>query len=176
MEIERHEEARLSVELEAEIAALLALAFPDPPGFEGRSFYCQRHHVRLVMRDPEVVGHLAVCMRTIRMGDTMRRMAGFAEVSTHPDRRGEGIAAALVAAGIEEARAMRADVVMLYGTAALYRGAGFVSVPNPIRSVDLGGVRTNTIKQAASDSFMIYPLNNLEWDDRATIDLVGGEF
>lgn len=176
MQIERYEETRLPVEVEAQIAALLALAFPDPPGFDGRSFYCQRHHIRLVLKDPKPVAHLAICLREIRLGDRMLRMAGFAEVATHPDRRGEGIAARLVQAGIDEARAMRADLVALFGTAGVYSGAGFNQIPNQIRFVDLQNVQTNNIRHGATENFKILPLTKLDWDDTAVLDLVGGGF
>ena len=176
MIIERIEEARLSASVDAQIADLLALAFPEPPGFEGRSYFSQRHHVRLVLRDPEIVGHLAVCLRTIRLGDQLLTMAGFAEVATHPDRRGEGIAARLVQAGIEEAREMRADVVALFGTAGVYAGAGFCPIDNPIRYVDMHGVRTNDIRHAPTEYFKVLPLTDHDWDDAATLDLIGGGF
>ena len=171
--IDRLEEARLGAADEADIAALLAVCFTTPPTFEGRSYFGQRHHARLVLRDPGLVGHLAVQMRAARLGDRIVTLGGFAEVATHPDRRGEGIAARLVRAGIDEARAMRADFAALFGTAGLYAGAGFRTVPNRLRWVDVDGVRTGEVREEAG-ALMILPLGDVTWDESAPVDLVGG--
>lgn len=174
MKIERIEELRLDRTTEAEIAALIELCFPGE--FGGRSFHGQRHHVRLVARDPGIVGHMALTYRAIRLGDRMLDMIGLAEVGTHPDRRGEGIAGRMLEAAIAEAKASPADVFLLFGTAKLYAAAGFRTVPNTVRWADLGGARSHAVKEASGEGLMMMALGNVSWDDDAVVDLVGSRF
>lgn len=174
MTIDRIEETRLSAADEAAIAGLLARCFTTD--FGGRSFFQQRHHVRLVQRDPGIVGHVAITFRAVRLGDRLVDIAGLAEVATDPARRGEGIAARLVAAGAEEARAARADFVLLFGTAGVYAGAGFRPARNPLVWADMTGARTGRIRRARKAALMVLPLGDTPWDDGAPVDLLGQMF
>ena len=87
MQIERIEEMRLTHADDAAIGKLLDAAFNTE--FDGRSFYQNRHHVRFVVRDgDEIIGHMALGLRAIRMGDRLVQAAGLADVATAPDHRG----------------------------------------------------------------------------------------
>ena len=175
MRITRHEETRLTAGLEAEITDLLARCFPTD--FGGRSFFQNRHHARLVAREGEVlVGHLAVCFRAVRLGEELLDAAGFAEVAVDPAFRGRGVGAALIAAGLEEARAARAAVALLFGERSLYAAAGFAAAGNPVTRTDTPGARTGETLRGPHPCLRVHPLNGRAWNDAATLDLAGFVF
>ena len=164
----------LTAETEVELTALLDLAFS--PKFGGASYHQQRHHVRLIQRsNGEIVGHLAITYRAVRLGDQLLDIVGLAEVATHPDHRGQGIAGHLVRSSIEFAQNSGADAVVLFGDRPVYAANGFLAKPNPLRWVAMTDKRTVDIQQQIDD-LMVLPLNNLSWDDHLTLDLLGNKF
>lgn len=171
---ERIEELRLTAPDEAAIASLLGRCFGTD--FGGRSCFMQRHHVRLVLRDPGIVGHIGLTFRHIRQGDRLIPILGVADVATDPDRRGQGIAARLLQAVIAEGRASPADFILLFGTAGLYAAAGFRSVTNPLRAVDMTDAITRGIAEGPSEPLMILPLRQQVWDGYAPLDMLGHLF
>ncbi|QQA43003.1 GNAT family N-acetyltransferase [Pelagovum pacificum] len=175
MKIERIEEMRLDRAKEAEAESLIQLCFPRA-GFGGRSFHGQRHHVRILAWDDGLVGHMAMTYRAIRVGDRLVDMVGLAEVCTHPDRRGEGIAGKMLEAAIAEAKASPASVFLLFGNAGLYAANGFVAKQNPLRWLDRTGARTNEVKEGPSDGLMVMALDDTPWDDDALVDVAGSMF
>jgi predicted N-acetyltransferase YhbS len=159
MKVETIPEVRLTPAQDAEIAALLARCFTTD--FGGRSYFQQRHHLRLVARDPGLVGHVALTLRAIRAGGVLTDIAGLAEVATDPAHRGKGIAATLLQAAIAEAKASPAQ---------------FQSVHNPITWIDLTGARMGTVHSERAQSLMVLPLRDKEWDAIAPLDLMGNLF
>ena len=174
MQIEIIPETALTSADDTAIAALLARAFSSD--FGGRSFFHQRHHLRLLARDPGIVGHVALTLRAVRLGDALIDIAGLAEVATDPARRGEGIAARLLAQAIEAARQGPAAFVLLFGDAQLYHAAGFRPATNPIRHVVMSGARTGAVAAETDGSLMALPLNGQPWDATAPLDLLGHLF
>ena len=175
MKIERIEEMRLTRDDEARIGALLEQCFDT--GFSGRSFYQQRHNTRLIVRSGEnVIGHMAISLRAIRMGDRLCHAAGLAEVATHPDHRGQGIASRMLEQAILEARASVADFFILFGVERIYAAAGFRDQPNEVLCVDMRGVQTGADRMRINEHFMVMQLGDLVWDPEAPVDLVGFPF
>lgn len=174
MQVERIEEMRLSDADEAAIAALLGAAFGTD--FGGRSCFMQRHHVRLVARDGDIVGHVGLTFRQVRQGDRLIPILGLADVATDPARRGEGIAARLVQAAIDEGRAGPVAAMALFGTALLYSAAGFVRVGNRLRYVDMLGAMTGDVHETDTHDLMILPLDGQAWDGVTPVDLLGHLF
>ncbi len=175
MQIDRIEETRLSAPDETAIAVLLTRCFDTD--FGGRSYYQQRHHVRLVAREGDaIVGHMALCYRDIRLGAALVPIAGLAEVATDPQRRGQGIAGRLLEAVIDEARAMGAVFVLLFGDRPLYAAHGFVAQPNVVTYLTLDGAWTGAVKTGADGGLMVLPLGNRPWDGAQPLDLLGHKF
>ncbi|MBL4813339.1 MAG: GNAT family N-acetyltransferase [Rhodobacteraceae bacterium] len=112
--IEHIEEMRLTHADEQSINALINSAFG--PHYGPRSFHGQRHHMRLIIRDPHIIGHMALCYRAIRLDGRLINVIGLAEVATDPGRRGEGIAARLLQAAIAESKASQAAFILLFGS------------------------------------------------------------
>lgn len=163
---------------EAEVAALLARCFDVD--FGGRTFFKQRHHLRLLALDPGpggmVLGHVAVTWRAVRLGGRLVDVAGLAEVATHPERRGEGVARVLVERALAEARESLASFVLLFGTAGLYGALGFRPVANRVRHVTVDGGRTLDVRDERGLDLMALPLRGAAWDGEAPLDLLGPMF
>jgi predicted N-acetyltransferase YhbS len=174
MLIERIDEVRLAAADDAAIAALLTRAFGE--AFGGNSFHQQRHHIRFVARDPDIIGHCALTYRAIRVAGEMVNIMGLAEVATDPGHRGRGIASALVQAAIAEAKLSPAPFLLLFGDAKLYAAAGFRPVRHKLRSVAMYWARTLRTQSRQSDSLMVLPLTDAQWPDVADIDMLGHLF
>lgn len=175
MKVERIEEMRISETDEKAIGVLLNSAFGI--GFDGRSYFQQRHHVRFVVRNGAIIiGHMALSIRAIRMGKKLVQVAGLAEVASHPEHRGQAIASNLMTAVISEARASPAHFLVLFGDQPLYSGVGFITVPNRTLSTSFVDVRTGEKEHRKGDKLMVMPLRDIRWDAEADIDLVGHAF
>ncbi|MEO8241341.1 MAG: GNAT family N-acetyltransferase [bacterium] len=175
MPIEVIDEWRLSAADDGAIADLLARCFDTD--FGGRSFFIQHHHLRLVLREEgQIVGHIAMVLRAVQLGDSLVTIAGLAEVATDPDHRGKGIAADLLQAAIVEARSSPAEFLLLFGQAKLYAAAGFRRVGNRMAQIITTGSRAGRVIRGDNDHLMILPLGDRPWPDAALLDLRGPVF
>ena len=158
-----------------QIAGLLARSFPTD--FGGRSYFRIRQHLRFVQRhDGEIIAHMALQMRAMRLGDALVTVAGLADVAVNQDHRGRGIATQMLQTVIAAAMASPADFLLLFGTAGLYHGAGCRTVHNPMIWTEMLGAVTGTIHRASAQELMVLPLRGKAWDDQATLDLLGSLF
>ena len=174
MRVDRIDEVRLAAADEAQITTLLTRAFGEE--FGGNSFHQQRHHIRLVVRGPQIIGHVALTYRAIRVNEAMVNVMGLAEVATDPDHRGCGIASVLLQAAIAEAKRSPAAFLLLFGDAPLYASAGFRPVRNKLRHVAMYQARTLRTQTTRSDSLMVLPLGDQHWSDGADLDMLGHLF
>ncbi|WP_137109899.1 GNAT family N-acetyltransferase [Rhodobacter sp. SY28-1] len=158
------------------IARLLARCFTTD--FGGRSFFQTRQSWRHVARlNGQIVAHLAVQLRAVRLGDRLLTIAGIADVATDPDHRGQGHAAGLLQAAIAMARQSPAEFVLLFGTAKLYPAAGFRPVANPLTYFDLTGARTGALhRDEVNPHLQVLALTRDDWDEGLPLDLLGGLF
>lgn len=175
MQIERIPEWAISPADEAQITALLARCFTTD--FDGRSYFKQRHHLRLIVRNEgRIIGHMALLFRAVRLGDRLVDIAGLAEVATDPDHRGKGIAQTLLNAAMVEADASSAEFFLLFGNATLYSGNGFDKFSNRLTYLDLSGAWTGDVKVEAAEELMAKPLRGRPWPGTAPLDLLGTLF
>ena len=175
MLIERINEWDLTPVDEERINRLLMAAFKE--GFGTRSYYQQRHHLRFIVRDrTEVIGHMALSYRDIRLGGSLVPIIGLGEVATDPSHQGKGIATALLLETIAEARKSQAVHYLLFGVRPIYAGHGFRSVPNVVTHVDMHGAHTGEVATSEDSSLMVMELRGVHWDDTAPVDLLGHLF
>lgn len=160
---------------EVQIAALLARCFTTD--FGGRSFFQQRHHLRIVTRqNGQIIGHMGLMLRAVRLDGVLVDVVGLVDVATDPDHRSKGIAAALLQQAIARAKLSPAAHVLLFGRAGLYAGAGFRKAGNMITYLDLTGARTRSVHREPARELMVLPLRDQAWDETAQLDLLGTLF
>jgi predicted N-acetyltransferase YhbS len=174
MLIEEVPEWHLSARDEAEIAALLARCFDTD--FGGRSYFIQRHHLRLIVRQQTIVGHMALLLRSVQLGERRLTVAGLADVATDPTLRGQGIASHLLQKAIAAAKASPAEYLLLFGQAGLYAAAGFQNAPNPLAHHVTKANRVARVTGKADHALMALPLRDTPWPDAALLDLLGPVF
>jgi len=175
MDIEIVNEIDLSPAQDQEIAALLHEAFGAEFGW--RSFFQQRHHLRLIARtDGKMAGHVALTYRVIGQGGKMIPIVGLAEVATDKSYRGQGVARTLVTKSLDIARGSPAEFALLFGDPVHYHRYGFHTAANSLRSLDLENGVSKGIKVAPDDCFMIAATGDAIWNSLAEVDLMGRKF
>ena len=175
IEIRRTDEMRLTPQFEAEIARLLEEPFRGV--FGTRTFFQNRHHVRFTAhKDEMLVGHLALGLRAVRLGDKLMDVIGIAEVGVDKDHRGEGIARSLVMAALEEGRASPASFALLFGDAKIYGSMGFAKATNTITSTKFEAARTGETVTETEHPLMVCPLTGRTWNNTPDLDLAGFRF
>ena len=173
--IERVPEWQLTTADDRGIGDLLDRAFRED--FGGRSYYKQRHHLRLLHREDErILAHMGLAYRTIRLGDQLVDICGLADVATAPETRGRGLASGLLAEAIAFARESPADFFVLFGDRPMYAGHGFRPAPNRMRFVAIHEFRLIDVREDFDDGLMVLPVGDLDWDDAAPVDLLGPMF
>ncbi|SFS19121.1 GNAT family N-acetyltransferase [Yoonia litorea] len=179
IEIENRDELSLTRAEDDEIAGLLSAAFGQngDDDFGGRSFYKQRHHLRVLGRsDGRLIGHIAICFRVINVAGTLVPVTGLAEVATHPDHGGQGIAGQLLKHTIALLRQTQAAFVLLFGDHPVYARNGFRAVTNTLRYTKIEDSRTESVVSAPTRYLQVLPLTDQAWDDQADVDLLGHLF
>ncbi|MFT5065032.1 MAG: putative N-acetyltransferase YhbS [Yoonia sp.] len=175
MQVERLEEMRLTADEEAQINALILAAFDD--SFGDRSFHQQRHHVRLVVREAnEIIGHMAICYRAIRLSSQLVTVAGLAEVAVSPSHRGKGIAGAMLTAAIAEVERTQAKFFILFGNRPIYAGRGFEVASNRVKYTDMTGANTVAISLTSDSDLMVMAMGDEPWNGALPVDLLGSKF
>lgn len=175
MQVEIIPEWQLAPADDRQIAALLSRCFDTD--FGNRSFFMQRPHLRLFLRDgAKIVGHMAMTFRAARLGEHLIHVVGLCDVATAPDHRGKGHASTLLQAAVVQARQSPADYFLLFGVASLYAAAGFCNTANPLIFVDMQGANTGAVKQEPAQSLMVLSLNDKIWDQAAPLDMLGPLF
>lgn len=177
MQIETHHELDLTPALDAEIAALLEAAFGADDGFEGRSFYKQRHHLRILAREEgQMIGHVALTYRAIRLGDSLVPIIGLAEVATAPDQEGKGVASALLRETIAYAKGTQAAFILLFADHPIYARRGFTNVSNTLRYTRIDESRSQEVVTLKTEALHVMAIGDQTWDDTADVDLLGHAF
>ena len=173
--IERIDELRLSKADSEAISALLDESFDGE--FEGRSFFVQRNHLRLVKRvSGLIIGHLALVYRAVRIGENLVTILGIGDVAVAKEARRQGIGMALVDAAMAEAKQTEALFLLLFGEAKIYGRAGFKSVSNTLVWAEHESFHSTGIVRRPGESLMVYQLGATGWDHSAEVDLLGGLF
>jgi predicted N-acetyltransferase YhbS len=177
MQIETHHEIALTKAVDTEIATLLEAAFGKDDGFEGRSFYKQRHHLRVLARENgQLIGHIALSYRVIRMGYALVPIIGLAEVATAPDQGGKGVASTLLHETIKIAAGTQAAFILLFGDHPIYERRGFVKVKNTMRFTRIEESRSQEVVTLLTEALQVMAVGDQTWDDTADIDLLGHLF
>lgn len=123
-------EMAIDAVVERDLSRLLDLCFPGT--FEGRSYFKQLPHARLICRqDGEIVGQAGLDYRVIRVAADVVRVLGIVDLCVAPHLRLNGRASAMLDMAALVASEARAEFTMLFADKPdLYLRRGYRSV-NP---------------------------------------------
>jgi len=172
--IERVLEMDLSGPLEKRIADLLDKCFPDT--FEGRSYYKQVPHSRLLLRRKgKLIGNAGLDHRVIRVGETVTRVTGIVDLCVDPDHCHVGRGSTLLAFAENLARRGQTEHMILFADRSdLYERNGYRAVePAMVTWLALDERASHSMQRRDfSGTFMVKTLSD-EPFPRGEIELLG---
>jgi len=157
---------------ESALTALLEQSFPNT--FDGRSFFKQEPHNRIIANTPDrLIAQVGIDRRIINVGGNHIKIVGVIDLCVAEDYRNRGIAKALLRA-VENCSDDREFVVLMADNQAVYTGSGFVSLrPAITKWLAIEDVSSHSVMERdLSDCFMYKSLQNTKWPD-GKIDLLG---
>ncbi len=137
---------------------------------KGRSYFCQQPHMRLTYSKDDIVGHLAIYLRVIKVAGQMCETMAIGDVAVSPAYRRQGIANALLDSAIEIARRSEVEFMWLFGSSSLYERAGFKTNSSEVIRLD---VITGQLVKNNKHNFRICRLSNDISELGGPIDLLG---
>ena len=166
----------LDPDTQGQIASLLPAAFNET--FSGGHYFLHPHHLRLLARDAagQIIGHLAVQLRSVRIGSEIWPFAGVADVAVAPSAQGQGVGQRLIDEAIAEMRRRDVPLMLLFGASGIYRRAGFADARNLVTYADVDRAGSHGIIRAARHDLMAQWLDGRAWDHRPALDLLGPKF
>lgn len=160
--------------LHVEIGRLLDLCFPDT--FEGRTYYKQLPHFRLLAwQAGKLAGQLGIDSRVINIEGQVIKIFGIIDLCVHPQERGAGLATCLLSRAEEIARLHGRDhLVLMADRHDLYLKAGFTRVqPALTKWLAIDGRKSmGMIQRDLAECFLVKPLSPRPWPS-GEIDLLG---
>lgn len=169
-------EFEIDPDTQDQIATLLPAAFDEV--FSGGHYFLHPHHLRLLERDDagQVIGHLAVQLRSVRIGSEVWPFAGVADVAVAPAAQGQGVGQRLIEEAVGEMRRRDVPLMLLFGVSGIYRRAGFVDARNMLSYANVDQAGSHGIIRAAAHDLMAQWLDGRGWDHRPAVDLLGPKF
>ena len=159
----------------AAVAGLLDTCFDS--GHGGRTFHKQIPHGRLlVWSGSDLMGHVGMDYRVVRVGDATLPILGIVDLCVAPSARRQGIGATLLQRAEERARGQSFALAMA-DDHRLYLRTGYSLIPNTdVTFLAIDEVRCHSvIRRDLSEIFMVKQLAGDAWPD-GPIDLLGHLF
>ncbi len=153
--------------------ALLRQCFPA--FFDDRPYFKQLPHWRLLARlDGELVGHVGVDHRVVRVGDVALRIFGLIDLCVAPQKRSSGISREMIRCVEERARLAEVPHLVLFADDdRLYARCGFRGIDADVRWLAIDDHRTLGIQEEQlSDTMMVKDLAGAPWP-AGEVDMLG---
>jgi GNAT superfamily N-acetyltransferase len=175
-EIHSLNEWEIDAPLRERAESLLRASFP---GYPARSYFKLPPHLRyFACGGDEVVGHMGVEHRVIRVGDVVFDIVGVVDLCVSERLRSRGIAAALLEEVTTYAQRCDADFILLFADRHdLYLRAGWTLVDNLCTWLKIDGHQTLGIAMGESlaDCMMVKPVGDRDWPS-GDVDMLGHVF
>ncbi len=174
MMIQIFAERMLPAAVQDQLCPLLDKAFPGL--FNGRTYVKQQPHFRIIIHaGSDVVGHVALDYRVIRIGAEVVRICFVIDFCVREDRRGQGIGSKLLEEAEVQARqaevcfmVLMADLHDFYGRHGFLRIQGVSTKWLAIKD----RASHSLIEEDLSDQLMAKPLTEFGWPE-GPIDMLG---
>ena len=174
IEIATTSEYAISNEMLSQLRILLDESFPET--LEGRTYFKQLPHVRLLAMDGgSLIGQVGIDGRVVNVGGAVVSIFGLIDLAVHPARRGQGVGTLLLAEAERIARASKREfLVLMADRYDLYLKEGYSRV-QPALTKWLAIEDRNSIALISKDlshCFMAKPLTERTWP-KGMIDMLG---
>ena len=175
MEIEQVAEYELGEKAREEVRCLLEKAFSSYP--QKDAYWQQLPTFRLLARrEKELLGHLAVEYRRVRVGTEHFRIFGIADLCVHPDFSGSGVGGRLITQLQELAPGYQARFLLTFASRPdFYLKNGFEEVQTHCRWLMIHQGVTMGVMQRKLSGVMVKALDATPWPAGA-LDLLGPIF
>jgi N-acetylglutamate synthase-like GNAT family acetyltransferase len=176
MTLERLEEFRVVGAKAKAIRQLLGDCFPGYPS--NRVYYKQLPHFRfLAWEADQLIAHMAVEHRMVKVGSQPSRIFGVVDLCVHPDFQHRQIASGLLEQLDELARGSEVDFILLVAsTPAFYENHGFRPARNLCRWMMLINHQTvGVVNRHLNDILMVKPVSGKPWPE-GELDFMGTVF
>jgi len=147
-----------------------------PETFEGRTYFKQLPHVRLLAKEGEsIVGQVGIDGRVVNVEGTSVSIFGLIDLAVHPARRGKRVGTLLLAEAERIARVCEREfLVLMANRHDLYLKEGYVRV-QPALTKWLAIEDRQSVEltdQDLGDCFLVKPLTERTWP-AGKIDMLG---
>lgn len=170
-------EHSITSEVSSQLQDLLEECFPG--WLEGRTYYKQLPHFRLMAMDAErVVGQVGVDGRIINVGGEVLSIFGVIELAVRSSCRGRGIGTMLLSEVERIARSANRDfLVVMADRHDIYLKEGYRRIlPARTRLLAIENRQSvDVVENDLSNCFMVKPLTDKPWP-KGTIDMLGYVF
>lgn len=166
----------LTPEDERDLAALLDGCFPDT--FDGRSYFKQLPHARLLARDEDgrLLGQVGLDHRVIRVGDHVVPILGLIDLCVDANARNQGIGFRLLTETENFGRRAPAPIeflLLVTDIPTYYEAHGYHRIrPAKTRWLAIEDRRSHSVMQHIEHELVAKPLTDRHWPD-GSIDLLG---
>ncbi len=166
MKILRIEEFKINKKQHSEISELLKLCFSSYPS--NRSFYKQFPSFRyLVFKENELIAHLAIIHRMIKVSEENFVIFGVSDLCVHPDFQQKKIASVLLEELENLGKKHKIDFITLIAQEKkIYKKNGFKVYNNDCRWLIINETQSLGLAQRNLDNaLMVKPLNEKKWNN-----------
>jgi predicted N-acetyltransferase YhbS len=178
-QIRKVQEPDIDETLDARIKTSLCRCFPDNSDTFGktRAWHGSYPSFSIVMEDrDDIVAHVGIVDRTVRVGDTSLRVAGIQNVFVLADYRGQGLCDVVMTMAMQEAEIQRFDAGLLFCIPELEKvyarsGWNVLRADKTLRIDEMG----NEVTLPEYNIAMVYPLQIKEFPLGA-IHLMGNDW
>lgn len=176
MKVQLHQEQALIGQKATAVNTLLQICFPGFPS--DRNYYKSLPSFRfLVWENKNLIGHLSIVFRIVKVGSTVTRIFGISDVCVHPDHRSKQVASLLLDEVEKNSQEYQIDFLILIAEErALYKKRGYKSVSNTVRWLLINDHQSLGVMHGNLDqSLMVKQMGTLKWN-KGLLDLMGGLF
>lgn len=172
------DESEVTPDLDARIRAGLCLCFPkDRDVFaQSRAWHGSNPAFSAILEDAgEVIAHVGVVDRTVRIGNSPTRAAGIMNVFVLPSHRGRRLSDLVMVTAMAQAARRGFDLGLLFCTRPLvsvYARTGWILADNPVVRVEAG--RAYPLPEG--NLAMLLPLGQKAISTGAIIHLCGNDW
>ncbi len=177
MEFQLIEAYKVDRVTQQQVAELLEACFPDG-GHNGRTYFKQMPHYRLLLRQGDVlIGHIALDYRVMALGGKPLKVMGLIDVAVLPAHQGKGLGTQMLKQVDDLMEPYLDNIDFMYLVSEkhkFYENCGYQLIKQQVKWLAIDQHVNYGIKdEYIDDCIMIKPNGDKIWDETVTLDLLG---